>query len=373
MTLRILLLGPVHDGGSLPPYLDVLTDALTAHGAAVTRHGSTEIPYDPGTGRFWPAERIRARAAELAADIDPSAHDVIALHAGNLEYDQLIPALLPTGSDVPVVHHVHTLAPTLLREHTPAPELQQLVDSAYAAAAGHVWFGAYARDRHPLPATNHGASVVAWLPTTIPAATRPAAGIALGKALATDLPIVSLYGYAAPWKDAQLLVDALAHVRTPVRAVLVGDFWDDPDQAGVDLRKYVNTPRPVGRAGELVVVPGYVDAPARLALVQASTAAVFPYRPHPSFQGSGAIADYLAHATPIVATDTANMAELVGPAGVTVRTSQPAAFALGIDDVVGGGAHHRWAAHRAHHFTPDAHAARCLRAYSAAAATRAPR
>lgn len=150
------------------------------------------------TGRFWPAQQLRDEAAALAASIDPAAHDVIALHAGNLEYDQLVPAVLPVGFGVPVVQHVHTLAPTLLREHSPDPALQHAVDDAVAAAAGYVWFGSYARDRLTDRMNAAGASGVAWLPTTIPPGTRPTAGPALAAALDTGRPVLSLYGYAAP-------------------------------------------------------------------------------------------------------------------------------------------------------------------------------
>ena len=53
--MRILILGPT-GGGSIPPYLDVLADALRNHGALVDRAGSPCIPYDQRSDAFWPAE-----------------------------------------------------------------------------------------------------------------------------------------------------------------------------------------------------------------------------------------------------------------------------------------------------------------------------
>ncbi|MEQ3552849.1 hypothetical protein WIS52_20470 [Pseudonocardia nematodicida] len=64
---------------------------------------------------------------------------------------------------------------------------------------------------------------MAWLPTTIPPGTRPAAHPALAAALDTDRPVISLYGYAAPLKDAALLLEALQRVQRRVRVVLAGD------------------------------------------------------------------------------------------------------------------------------------------------------
>ncbi|MEV5542327.1 glycosyltransferase [Saccharopolyspora shandongensis] len=171
--------------------------------------------------------------------------------------------------------------------------------------------------------------------------------------------MISLYGYAVPWKDAGLLRDALQRMRSPARIVLAGYFWNDPAQAGVDLRAFTGRPPPIG-ASELVVVPGYLSPADRAALVHASAAGVFPYRPHPSFQGSGAIADYLAHAVPVIATDVANMAELAGNAGQVVPVGDPHALAAGLDTVATGGpaaanlAHH--VAARAGRFTGEAHA-----------------
>lgn len=112
--------------------------------------------------------------------------------------------------------------------------------------------------------------------------------------------------------------------------------------------------------GQLVVLPGYLGPADRAALVHASAAGVFPYQPHPSFQGSGAIADYLAHAVPVIATDVANMAELTGDAGHIVPADDPRALAAALETVASGGtaaanlAHH--AAARAGRFTAETHA-----------------
>jgi hypothetical protein len=211
---------------------------------------------------------------------------------------------------------------------------------------------------------------VAWLPTTIPAGTIPAARPALAEALDTALPVISLYGYAAPWKDAGLLLAALGSMRAPARIVLAGDFWDDPGQAGLDLSAFTRGPARAGR-GELAVVPGYLSPADRAALVRASAAGVFPYRPHASFQGSGAIADYLARAVPVIATGVANMAELAGGAGTIVPPGDPQALAAALDAIASGSetavSLARQAAAQARRFTAEVHAARCLTVYQQAA------
>lgn len=369
--MRVLILGPDHSGGSLPPYLDVLAAGLRHHGVTVDRHGSTQIPYDQDQHRFWPLERVLADARALADRVDLDGYDLVSLHFGNLEVDQLVPPLWAErwrGRPMPpVVYHVHTLAPTLFRDHVPDRHWNRVVRQEIRAVDGYIFFGRYARHRLAGTVPDDVPTGVAWLPTTIPPDTTPAARPALAVALDTPsgLPVISLYGYAAPWKDAALLHAALQRMRVPARIVLAGDFWDDPDQAGLDLT-HALSPTRIG-AGELVVVSGYLGPADRAALVRASAAGVFPYRPHPSFQGSGAIADYLAHAVPVVATDVANMAELADDAGHIVPTGDPEVLATALDDIASGGPAAanlaRNADARAHRFTAAAHAARCLAIY----------
>ncbi|MGH3979784.1 MAG: glycosyltransferase [Pseudonocardiaceae bacterium] len=364
--MRVLILGPDHPGGSLPPYLDVLAAGLRRHGVTVDRHGSTQIPYDPDKQRFWPLDRVLAAARALADQVNLDAYDLVSLHFGNLEYDQLVPVLWADRPRPPVVYHVHTLVPTLFRDHLPDPRWNHLVRLGSRSADGYVYFGQYARHRLAGTVADDAPAGVAWLPTTIPPDTAPAARPALAAALDTppDLPVISLYGYAAPWKDAALLHAGLERMRVPARIALTGDFWGDPEQAGCDLT-HATSPVPVGD-GELVVVPGYLGPADRAALVRASTAGVFPYRPHPSFQGSGAIADYLAHAVPVVATKVANMAELAGDAGHIVPTGDPEALAAALDDVASAAAAAKFTRNAtawAEWFTAEAHAARCLTVY----------
>ncbi|MBV9026693.1 MAG: glycosyltransferase family 4 protein [Streptomycetaceae bacterium] len=355
--MKILLTGPDHPGGSIPPYLGILTHQLRALGARVDRAGSTTLPYDPTAGAFWPPERIAATADELAATIDPTGYDVVSLHYGNLEIEQLLPTAWRKRhtSLPPIVHHVHALAPTLFTQHAPDPALHTRATTGMRTADGHVFFGTYAQHRTATTAPGR----VIPLPTTIPPGTHPHLTELLRQALDAARPgavVVTLCGFAAPWKNPQLLIDALEHTTTPIHAILAGPLWDDPEQAGCDLRSAVGTPLRLGHAAQLAVVPHYCGPPERLALVRASTAAVFPYRHQPTFQGSGAIADYLAHRVPVIATDIANMREL---ATHIVPADDPAELAAALDHLTD---------HTRHppapdKFIPHAHASACLDFY----------
>src|ERR1035441_6557211 len=142
--MRILLIGPCHPGGSIPPYLDVLAAALRRCGARVHRIGSAGVPYEPAARAFWPADRILEHASGLLRDTDIGAYDVISLHFGNLEIEQLLPVLWAGRRRAPVVCHVHSLEPALFRSHVPDAALRDAVDKATAAMDGYVFFGEHA-------------------------------------------------------------------------------------------------------------------------------------------------------------------------------------------------------------------------------------
>ncbi len=228
-----------------------------------------------------------------------AAYDLISLHFGNLEIEQLLPTLWPAVRRPPVVYHVHSLDWTLFTNHVPEPSLHASVEVAVRTADGYVFFGRYARAAFAHRFALETPSAVAWLPTTIPLGTRPHTSARLQAAL--DSPdgriVASLYGYAAPWKDSGGLVAVLARTVRPSRVVLAGPLWDHPELAGADLVPALDRPVQHG-AGELAVVSDYLAAAERRALVAASDFGVFPYQAQPTFQGSGAIADYLAHGLP---------------------------------------------------------------------------
>ncbi|MEV0395385.1 glycosyltransferase family 4 protein [Polymorphospora rubra] len=365
--MRILLIGPTGGGGSLPPYLNVLAEALRLHGAQVERLGHPGVPYDPQTAAFWPAERIIRTAEQLLDGVDLHSYDLISLHYGNLEIEQLLPSLWKDTPRPPVVHHLHSLDWTLFTTHVPDSGLRSAVDDGIKMMDGFIFFGTYGHAqltrRHQLDVP----TTVTWLPTTIPAGTHANAGPELSAALTGDHgPLGSLYGFAAPWKDPAGLIEACQGVSSACRILLAGPSWNNPDEAGTDLSREACAGVQHGNV-RVEVVTGYLDPGHRRALAQHSDFAVFPYRTQPTFQGSGAIADYLAHGVPVLATDVANMAELVGDAGLIVEPGDPDAFTDALERFASDDSYRdalaRQAQRRSRQFGASYHAGRCLRLY----------
>lgn len=335
-------------------------------GCQVARLGLPHPSYDRQAGRFWSAERILREAQALLHTVELNHFDVVSVHFGNLEVEQLLPQLWAHTTRPPCVYHVHSLDWTLFTAHVPDPELRAAVQEGIAAMDAFVYFGSYARDQLTSHVGSAAPSTLAWLPTTIPTRTSPAA---LPAGLFPDTqasPLGSLYGYAAPWKDLALLLRACRHTTRPARLLLAGPLWDEEAHTGCDLSAAVNTGVRHG-ATWVRVLPTYLDPAPRRGLVQASHFAVFPYRYQATFQGSGALADYLAHGRPVVATAVANLAEQVGDAGIVVPPQDPDALATALDRINGDHGSRealaRRARHRAPAFTARAHATTCLRLY----------
>ena len=337
--MRILLIGPDHDAGSLPPYLAVLADGLRSQGATVDRLGAGTMPVDH-RGAFWPAERIVAAADALLASVDLCAYDLLSVHFGNNEIEQLLPVRWAGRRRPPAVHHVHSVGWTLFSTHVVNRSLWEAVANGVYQMDGLIYFGSYARQVLATTPAARIPSEIAFFPTTIPddatAAEPSLQPPALRELSVQDGRVrATLYGFASPWKDLPRLLAAFERMRVPLRFALLGPPWDSPRHAGVDLAAAAHPRRRRWGPVEVTVAPDYLDAQQRLALVEATDLAVLPYKEHQGFQGSGAITDYLARGVPVVATDVANMRELVGDAGVIVSSGDPAELAAALDRVAG--------------------------------------
>src|SRR5712691_5824982 len=138
--MRILVIGPDHPGSSLAPYLGVLADSLINQGAEVDRLGATCLPYDQARNEFWSVDQVRAKAVALLDRVDLMAYDLLSVHFGNLEIEQLIPVLWRGQQRAPAVFHVHSLDWTLFARHAPAADLRTAVGQAVNGMDGYVFF-----------------------------------------------------------------------------------------------------------------------------------------------------------------------------------------------------------------------------------------
>src|SRR5260370_25633622 len=114
-------------------------------GARVHRIGSAGVPYEPAARAFWPADRILEHASGLLRGTDIGAYDVISLHFGDLEIEQLLPVMWAGRRRAPAVCHVRSLEPALFRSPLPHVAPRDAVDKATGAMDGDVVFCEHAR------------------------------------------------------------------------------------------------------------------------------------------------------------------------------------------------------------------------------------
>ena len=205
--MRILLIGPDHDAGSVPPYLAVLADGLRSQGATVDRLGSRTPPVDD-RGAFWPAEQIVAAADALLARVDLCAYDLLSIHFGNNEIEQLLPVRWAGRLRPPAVRHVQSLGWTLFSTQVVNRTLWEAVVNGVYQTDGLIYFGSYARRSLATTPAARIPSEIAFFPTTSPddaTTTEPSSqpppirdlSVHDGRLRAT------LYGFASPGRTSR--------------------------------------------------------------------------------------------------------------------------------------------------------------------------
>lgn len=321
--MRVLVLGPKETKGSLPPYIANLVAGLEKEGYLVAWHGSVGVPYDKENECFLSESDIFDQAESIVSSINLNDFDVISLHYGNLEVEQIIPLLLEGKNHPPVVYHGHTIDPTLFRDQVKNVDTYNKIVKKHYSFQNYVFFGNYARKYFVGNAKTSFKDTVSWLPTTIKNDDLEGQN----NQTRNEKPILSLYGFAAPWKDVPSLLEAFKNVTKPCSFELYGPFWDNEELSGLST---LAMDFQIGNV-DIKITPDYVGSYDRKSLVSKSDVGIFPYNPHPSFQGSGAIADYLICGKPVIATDVANMAELIGDAGLVVPSNDAASLSKGIN------------------------------------------
>jgi hypothetical protein len=203
----------------VPPFLAVLAEGLRAQGATVDRLGSRTPPLDD-RGAFWPTEQIVAAADALLASVDLGAYDLLSIHFGNNEIEQLLPVRWAGRPRPPAVHHVQSLGWTLFSTQVVHRRLWEAVVNGVYQMDGLIYFGSYARQALATTPAAGIRSEIAFFPTTIPDDTTTPAP-SLQSAAIRVLSVhdgrlrATLYGFASPcpWKDLPSLLAAFERMR----------------------------------------------------------------------------------------------------------------------------------------------------------------
>ena len=316
--MRVLLIGPVDGAGSLTPYLASLAEGLRALGNEVAWTGSGGVPFDPISRSFLSPGSIFDSMKNIMSTIDTRKFDIISMHYGSLEAEQVIP-LICEFKYTPVVYHVHNTDFDLFNFHTKDVGIyRDVVRATKKNFNGYVFFGSYSRDRWAGDIPENIPVCVAAHPNALPSSSKSPEPFFLD----TDpAPIASMCGFASPWKDVEGLLEAFEEVSRPLRFILAGPFW--MERVGFSQKK-------IGRV-EVRVQSEYLDRTAFARIVDKSSFGIFPYVITPTHATSGSIPNYIGASIPVIAYNSGDCAQLISGAGLIVSPGQPRQLAAAIN------------------------------------------
>lgn len=313
--MRILILGPKKHGMSIG--IEVLYRALSQHPQV------SECRWEGSSDLFFSLSEIKAECSRILASIDLSRFDVVNMHFGKLEAEQLIPVLLSEKRQPPLfVYSVHSLRCDLFERIGERKLGQTITQTLGKFFDSYVFFGTYAKE---IFARKYGVNgKVIFLPARhSQTELTPLRYAELEEifSIASNEPFVALGGYVSPWKDWKTLLRALAEVKQPLTFLLAGASWS----------KHLGfTERRVGQV-KVRAISRFIKGDEFRFLVERSLFGIFPYKEDLSFQGSGALPNYLAAGKACVVTSVANLPEMVGDAGICVPPGDAKALAEAID------------------------------------------
>jgi glycosyltransferase involved in cell wall biosynthesis len=303
--MRILIIGPKHKQGGLTPYINSLSQALRHLGCYVDWIGSDTLPYDKEEGSFWSVNRIEETTLKILQSCSLETYDLLSIHFGKLEIEQLVPVLWENLARPPAVYHVHSIDWDLFREFLGRPDLAQAVVKSVYKMEGFVFFGQFAFQRMYSTSVIAKPYCISFHPAVIPMEDQETSWKLPWK---EGVHFASMHGFFSPWKDIDSLLSAFLEVKYPLRFVLAGPLWNQ--RLNFHYKK-------IGLV-DMYVISKYIAGHQLLHLIKHTDFAIFPYCNHPCFQGSGALANYLFHGVPTIAFNVANLEEQIDDAGILV-------------------------------------------------------
>ena len=291
---KVIVVGP--RGRTLNPYLATLVEALNREGWSTSQIGSHGVPYDAETGRFLEQAEAMSIARRLARQVDSADAAVVVFHIGRLEVEQYVPLFCETRA-VRVLH-AHNLSWDL-PHLAPGSITEAALIARYRTFFDHLFcFTSFARARlmSRLGFTASDVSVI-HQPATVPAAL-PETNACRDYWPPGNGAMISVLGYASPWKPLKKLLASAAALTTSIRILIAGAFWtvDAPDEVPCHVR----------------IVDRFFHVAEFGSLIRQSDFGLLPYVDRSgTFQGSGMLSNYLFLGVPAFVYDHPALTELM--------------------------------------------------------------
>lgn len=332
--MKILMVAPYT--GGIDVYVLSLVREMKKMGHEVYISGSIEgeSAYNKEMRSFKTANEVLQIVEGITKRIDFGHYDIVAFHYGKNDIEMLIPTMINKGiyPNTKFVYYVHFLSRNLFKEFIPNEEIQNRIEKAvFNFFDGYVFFGQYAKDFMEQQCKKTLSGVVSFLPETHSSESGPSEDQLIYN-IVPDYDVVKdkcviLPGFAANYKDHELLLDSFGHVKNKLLFVFAGPGW----------RKRIPNDLEIGNVS-VRVVDKYLSPLEYKVVTEASVFGVFPYR-QPKiegefFQGSGTAPNFIFAGKASIALNEGAMPEYVGNSGIVVEKDNPADLAAAIDTLL---------------------------------------
>lgn len=295
--MRCLLIGPKHNG--IGRYMRLLWSGLNLNGVSTDWLGFPELCFDK--------REVLQRAQEFANGIDLASYDLVHIHFGMYDMEQVLLLYLRDSVKPRWIFSAHSISGRLFAKLADQ-ELHAEVDRQLHAIFDHyIFFSSYGASGFGATIGN-GATRLFYPSTHEPTALKPEDEEAIRERYNLPDEFLALPGYPSPWKDHETLIQALSMIGDPVDFIFAGPWWSEKIVKDAIHRGPV----------QIRVLDRELDELEFLHVIRRSLFGVLAYQEHATRQGVGVIANYLWEGKACIVSDAMCLPEYVGEAGIVV-------------------------------------------------------
>ena len=273
--MKILMITP--PTGGIDVYVSRLAQEMQRLGYEVDLLGCqrNEMAYDIDNKKWRTSQEAKSLVKRVIHQVDFASYDVVAFHYGKNDLEQYFPVAL-RGEGVKInksVYFVHFLSWNLFSDYLGDEDSRVEVEEAvYSSFDQYLFFGEFARKFLTNKADHSLSGIVSYLPETHSheSVSESETREILAKYMSDEsnnIETIFFPGFAANYKDHNLLLESLRYVDRPINLVFAGQGWSK--RLGFDKKRINNV--------NTYVVDDYLTGKEYKVLSEKSLMGVFPF------------------------------------------------------------------------------------------------
>lgn len=310
--MRIMMIGPQF--GGIHTYLFGLANALRQRGHVCDCFGLDPScnPYSPVTEKWRTSADVLESVQKYSAALPIHHYDRIGFHFGKNDLEQAIPLFLDRKHTPPAIYFVHFMSRNLFSSYLNDEPTQTKIEHAVRSFfSGYIFYGQATQKSFPWHKDNLAPSLVAPYPETNSNTPVAIEEVATYRQTVTEkfqdptAPLCILPGYAAEYKDSDLLFSACQLLPQALSVLIIGRGW----------KKRIGWEQQTFGKVEVLVEDRELSPKEFTLCCHASDFGIFPYHDSTStavkFQGSGTLPNFLSAGKPCIVLNSSVMPEYV--------------------------------------------------------------